>query len=331
MATLDVTNPTITDWLKTLDPNGAPARTIELMKQRNDLLDDMVILEGNLPNGHQVTAQTALPSSFWRLANVGNPPSKDSNAQFTEQAGTVENWSVIDKKVAELNGDVAAYRAQRAKAHVESLKQELVDTIFYGSAANPEEIIGFANRYNSTSAGNGSNVISAGGSGSDNSSIYLVGWGEQAVHMFYPRGANNVGLDYKDYGLQVVSSTISGNQLEAYRARWSWDIGLAVADWRNVVRIPNIDMSNLRAKTSAADLIELMIQALHTLPDLAAVRPVFYMNRGVARMLDVQRRDDVILGGGLKYENVDGMMKYSFRGVPVRICDKLTEAEGAVS
>ena len=328
---LAVTNPTVSDWLKTLDPDGTPARTIELLKQRNDMLDDVLVTEGNLPIGHQVTVQTALPESFWRLANVGTTPSKDSTAQFTEAAGTVENWSVIDRKVAELNGGAAEYRARRAAAHVESLKQELMGTLLYGSASNPEEIIGLANRYSSTTAGNGANVKSAGGTGSDNTSIWLIGWGEQAIHTFFPKGSNGAGIDYKDYGLQVVSSSISGAQLEAYRARWSWDIGLAVADWRYAFRICNIDVSNLKNKTAAANLIELMIQAMHSLPDLQSVRPAFYMNRGVARMLDVQRRDAVLLGGGLDYKNVDGRMVYDFRGVPVRICDQILETESLVS
>jgi hypothetical protein len=60
-------------------------------------------------------------------------------------------------------------------------------------------------------------------------------------------------------------------------------------------------------------------------------KPVFYMNRTCFQMLDIQRRDDVQSGGQLKYEQVDGEVKYSFRGIPVKICDSLLETEAAVS
>ena len=57
----------------------------------------------------------------------------------------------------------------------------------------------------------------------------------------------------------------------------------------------------------------------------------FYMNRTVFQMLDIQRRDDVISGGGLVYTDVDGKAVPSFRGIPIKIVDALLETEGQVS
>ncbi len=90
-------------------------------------------------------------------------------------------------------------------------------------------------------------------------------------------------------------------------------------------------MSSLVSKTSAADLIELMIKAIHRLPSLKVGKPVFYMNRSVFQMLDIFSRDDVLSGGGIGYENVAGIPQYSFRGIPVRVCDALVENEAVVS
>jgi hypothetical protein len=119
--------------------------------------------------------------------------------------------------------------------------------------------------------------------------------------------------------------------MRAYQDHWQWKCGLALKDWRFAVRIANIDISNLVAKSSAADLIELMIKAVHRIPSMGMGKPVFYMNRSVFQMLDIQRRDDVISGGGLTYQQVDGVAQPSFRGIPVRVCDALTEAEAVVS
>jgi hypothetical protein len=118
--------------------------------------------------------------------------------------------------------------------------------------------------------------------------------------------------------------------MRAYQERWQWKAGIALKDWRYVVRICNIDVSNLVAKSSAADLIELMIKAIHRIPALGLVKPAFYMNRTVFQMLDIQRRDDVIAGGGLSYQDVDGMMRPTFRGIPIAKTDALLETEATV-
>jgi len=48
-------------------------------------------------------------------------------------------------------------------------------------------------------------------------------------------------------------------------------------------------------------------------------------------MLDIQKRDDVVSGGGLSYDVVDGKPVMSFRGIPVRKVDALTETESQIS
>jgi hypothetical protein len=47
-------------------------------------------------------------------------------------------------------------------------------------------------------------------------------------------------------------------------------------------------------------------------------------------MLDIQRRDDV-QSGGMVYAEVDGKLIPSFRGIPIRIVDQLTETEAEVT
>ena len=138
---------------------------------------------------------------------------------------------------------------------------------------------------------------------------------------------------HENYGEQTVTTAtgIGGGKMRAYQERWQWKAGIALKDWRYVVRIPNIDISNLVAKSSAADLIELMIKATYRLPTLNGIRPVFYMNRTCLQMLDIQRRDDILTGGGLTWDTVDGKRQPSFRGIPVRMVDALTEAEAAVA
>lgn len=334
MATLSTAALTLADWAKRLDPNGKVPTIVELLQQSNEILDDMLFMEGNLPTGHRTTVRTGLPTVAWRLLNQGVTPSKSTTAQIDEQVGMLEAWSEVDCELAKLNGNIEAFRLSEAGAFIEAMNQEMAQTLFYGnSGVAQEEFTGLSPRYAAISgATNASHVISGAGSGSDNSSIWLVCWGDNTVSGIFPKGSK-AGLVHEDYGEVTVETTagIGGNRMRAFQERWQWKCGIALKDWRYVVRICNIDISNLIAKSSNADIPELMIKALYRVPSLKIGKPAFYMNRTCAEMLDILRRDDVISGGQLSYEVVDGKRIMRFRGIPIRICDQLTETEATVS
>jgi hypothetical protein len=333
MATLGSNVLTLADHAKRLDPEGKVPAIVELLSQSNELLQDMLFKEGNLPTGERTTVRTGLPSVYWRLINQGVSPSKSTTAQVDEGTGMLESWSEVDKDLAELNGNQSSFRLSEAQAFLEAMNQEMASTFFYGdSSVDPEEFNGLAIRYSSLSAANAQNIVSGGGSDSDNSSIYLVVWGGQSIHGIFPKGSK-AGLQHEDLGLVTVETTagIAGSRMRAYQDRWQWKCGVALKDWRYVVRIPNIDISSLVAKSSAADLIELMIKAVHRIPNINMGKACFYMNRTCFQMLDIQRRDDVQSGGQLSYDVVDGKREASFRGIPVRISDSLLETEATVS
>jgi hypothetical protein len=333
MSTLSSNALTLIDFAKRLDPDGKVPTIVELLSQTNEVLQDMMFMEGNLPTGHRTTVRTGLPTVAWRLLNQGVQPSKSTTAQVDEQCGMLEAWSEVDKDLAMLNGNTADFRLSEAQAFIEAMNIEMAQTLFYGNQGTaPEEFTGLSIRYSSTSAGNGQNIIKAGGSGSDNTSIWLVCWGPQTVHGIFPKGSK-AGLMHEDLGEVTVetSAGIAGTRLRAYQDHWQWKCGLALKDWRYAVRIANIDVSNLTGKSSAADLIEYMIRAIHRLPAMGMGKCAFYMNRTVKQMLDIQRRDDVQSGGSLIYNDVDGKLIPSFRGIPIRTTDALLETESAIS
>ncbi|MGU4976976.1 hypothetical protein MAX27_24900, partial [Escherichia coli] len=149
--------------------------------------------------------------------------------------------------------------------------------LFYGdSSVNPQQFMGLSSRYSSLSAGNAQNIIDAGGTGTDNTSIWLVVWGENTVHGIFPKG-QKAGIQMEDKG-QVTLEDAKGGKYEGYRTHYKWDNGLTLRDWRYVVRIANIDVSNLDAPSTAANIAKLMIRALHRIPNRGMGRPVFYMN-----------------------------------------------------
>lgn len=329
---INTTVPTLLDVAKRLDPDGQIATIVELLTQNNQILLDMPWSEGNLPTGNRTTVRTGLPAVTWRLLNGGVTPSKSTTAQIDEACGKLEAWSQVDCAVAKLNGNVGAFRLSEAKAFLEAMNQEFCSVLLYGnSGLNPEKFTGLAPRYSSLSAGNAQNIIDGGGTSVDNTSVWLVVWNDNTIHGIYPKGSV-AGLVRNDLGEKVVTVTqgVGGQMMLAYLEQFVWDCGIALKDWRYVVRLCNIDVSNLVAQSSAVDLTNKMIRMVHRIPVMTVGRPVFYMNRTVFEMLDIQRREAVQTGGQLKYEVVDGVSTPMFRGIPVRIVDQILLTEPRV-
>lgn len=332
MATLSTIHPTLIDVTKRLDPDGKIDAIAEILTQTNEILEDCVWIEGNLPTGHRTTVRTGLPTPTWRKLYGGVQPTKSTTAQVTDATGMMEMYAEVDKALADLNGNTAAFRLSEDRAHLEGMNSELASTMFYGNeGTEPEAFTGFAPRFNDTSANNGENIIDAGGSGSDNNSIWLVCWGPNTVHGIYPKGSTG-GLYMEDKG-QVTVENIDGSngRMEAYRTHYRWDCGLTVRDWRYVVRIANIDLSDLTKNASAgADLIDLMTQACELIPSLSLGKPVFYVSRTIRSFLRRQIMNKVA-NSTLTMDEVAGKMVTMFDGIPVRRVDALAANEAAVS
>lgn len=334
MATLSTTMPTLLDLARASDPNGKVMPVIEIMNQVNQMLEDMVWQEGNLPTGHKSTIRTGLPSPTWRKLYGGVQPTKGTTAQVTDTTGMLEAFSEVDKALADLNGNTGAFRTLQDRGHIEGISQELSRALLFESeATNPERITGFSPRFNDTTAANGENII-LGGSASgqtDNTSIWLIGWGPRSVFGIVPKGSQ-AGLQYKDYGEVVIESIDgAGGRMVAYRAHYRQDAGLVVADWRYVVRIANIDKSLLTADISTgADINDLMLQAIDKLPSLDGIRPAFYMSRTVRTMLGRQAITKV-KNSTLTMEQVQGKTVQMFQGIPIRRVDALAADEARVA
>ncbi len=327
------TVPTLIDQAKRTDPDGKIADIAELLTQTNEVLLDMPFMEGNLPTGHRTTVRTGLPTVAWRLLNAGTTPSKSTTAQIDEQCGLLEAWSEVDCKVANLNGNVGAFRLSEATSQIEAMTQEMASVLWYGnSGLNPEKFTGLSPRYGSSTGGNAQNVILGGSSDTDNTSIWLIVWGPRTITGIFPKGST-AGLQHKDLGEQVVqtSATVGGGRMLAYQEQFVWENGIAVRDWRYAVRICNIDVSNLVAESSNADLQNKMNRAYHRIPNISAGRAAWYMNRTTFEMLDIQRREDVRTGGQLNYSVVDGVTTPMYKGIPIRRSDAILNTEALVS
>lgn len=334
MATLSVTNPTLADLAKATDPDGSIADIVEILAETNEILEDMTWLEGNSPTGHRTTIRSGIPAPTWRKLYGGVQPNKAENVQVTDNCGMLEAYAEVDKALADLNDNAAAFRLSEDRAHIEGMNQELTDTLIFGDeSTEPEAFTGLAPRFNLTTAANGENIILGGGAGVDNASIWLIVWSPNTVHGIIPKGST-AGLQSTDLGevtLEDASGGSNTGRMQAYRTHYRWDAGLSVRDWRYIVRIPNIDKSALTADASAgANLPDLMFQAMNQIPNLNMGRAAFYMSRTVMTFLR-QQLSNATSGSTLTVEMVGGAMVTRFQGIPIRRVDALAADEALVS
>jgi hypothetical protein len=332
MATLADTHPTLLDLARRTDPDGKIADIVEILNQTNEILMDMVWQEGNLTTGNRTTIRTGLPQPTWRKMYGGVQPSKSRSVQVTDNTGMLEAYGEVDKALADLNGNTAAFRLSEDRPHIEGMNQEIAQTLFYGNeGTEPEAFTGLSPRFNDKSAANADNIIDGGGVGTDNASIWLGVWGPNTGYGIVPKGSV-AGLQQQDLGEVTIENVDgAGGRMQAYRSHYRWDAGLTIRDWRYFVRIANIDRSALTADASAgANLPDLMFQAYERLPNITSGRAAWYMDRGLVTKLR-QQSANAVKNSTLSIDNVGGAMVTSFNGVPIRRVDVLSPDEALVA
>jgi hypothetical protein len=143
--------------------------------------------------------------------------------------------------------------------------------------------------------------------------------------------------------LPALDTQSPAQEFLAWRTWMQWNIGLAIHDWRFCVRACNIDVSLLNG-ANAANLINMLVQMVHRPPimpvgvapvqdsdspdKLVMARSAFYMNRTILTYLDQQamNKTNVLL----RMEEWDGEMVTTFRGIPCRCVDAITNTETRV-
>ncbi len=337
MATLGSTYIDLIDVIKQKDPDGSIATIIELLKQMNPILDDAIAMECNKGGEHVHTTRTGLPAVSWGALYKGVAQSKSITQQVTDTTGFLEGLSTIDERVLNLAKNRGAVRLNEAMSYIESMDQEMATGIFYhDTATTPEKFKGLAARYNTLAgSGAGNQIIDAGGTGSDNTSIWFVTWGDRHTTLLYPEGTS-AGLQREDMGRQRVLDG-SGNPYYVEEEKFTWHIGCSVKDWRYNARIANVDVSNMQAGTVA--LYTFMRKAYYKLQsrmrrgNATIGRQAIYCNRDVMEALDA-----LAFNAGnsdnftrLKPKEIEGEEVLTYRGIPLRETDALINSEARVT
>ena len=331
MATLGATFVDLIDIYKLQDGKGQYVEVIEMLKEMNPILDDAIAVECNKGTTHLHTVRTGLPSVTWGKLYQGIPQGKSRTAQVEDTTGFVEGLSTVDERLLAISSNEGAVRLSEAMSYLEAMNQSVTSKIFYGnSASDPEEFMGFGPRFNSLTAPNGNQIIDAGGTGSDNTSIWFISWGENQCSLLYPKGTT-AGVTREDKGSQRVTDA-GGNAYYAKEELFRWNVGLAVKDWRYVARVANIDVSDIQA--GSVKLYNFLRKAYYKLQSrrVAGGKLAIYCNRDVLEALDALSTNagstDSFIR--LKPMEIEGKEVMTYRGIPIRESDAILNTEARV-
>ena len=330
MATLGNSFIDLIDIYKLQDGNGQFVPVIEMLMEMQPILDDAIAVECNKGTTHLHTVRTGLPNVTWGKLYQGIPNSKGKTAQVEDTTGFVEGLSTVDTRLLDLSTNEGAVRLSEAQAYLEAMAIEVGAKVFYGNtASDPEEFMGLAPRFNDLGAANGGQIVDAGGTSTDNTSIWFVTWGDNQCNLLYPKGTQ-AGVQREDMGKQRV--TDGTGAYYAKEEKFTWHVGLAVKDWRYVARIANIDVSDLKAGSVA--LYDFMRKAFYRLQSrrVAGGKIAIYCNRDIIEALDALATNagasDSFIR--LKTTEIEGKEVTTYRGIPIRETDALINTEARV-
>ncbi|WP_332774431.1 major capsid protein [Pseudomonas sp. ESBL1] len=330
MAILTSTMPTLIDKFSRQDSTQKIMKIVELMAKQNDILMDAEYMECNDGSKHKTTMRSGIPEPTWRMFNQGIQPSKSTTVPVLDTTGMMEDYGLVDKALADLSGNADAFRASENLGKLQGFNNKAARYMFYGNTqSEPQSFLGLAPRYNSLAAESGRNIVDAGGTGSTNTSIWFVTWGELTTHLLYPKGSV-AGFQHRNLGEDTVKDDVGG-EFQAYRDHFKWDIGMSVRDWRANVRVANIDVTQLTSDAaSGAKLIENMIKAYYLIdnPMQGEGKTVIYANRTIQTFLHLQAMNSKNVN--LTLGEYAGRKIPELLGIPIKRCDELINTEARV-
>lgn len=333
MATIGNTYLSLADLYKNQEGGEVTADIIEMLSQINPIIADMPAIECNQGATHMTTVRTGLPTATWRSLYQGVQPSKATNKQVKDTTGMLEAWSEVDAKLVELAAEGAGqFRLNEAQAFLQTMSNEWASTIFYGSEEN--EFTGLSPRFNEWSDdkddGAAYQVIDAGGTGNDLTSIWMIVWSPTTCHGLYPHGTM-AGISRQDLGEETTDDG-NGGKYRVVREKFELNTGLSVRDYRYVVRIANIDVSAVQDGT--VDLYALMRKGYYRLYQRKAPNgtAAIYCNTDIMEALDAQATNNGTTDNFVRLTpmEIQGETIMGYRGVPVREVDALLSTEDQV-
>lgn len=341
MATLVQSTLSLIDELKGVDGKGRLIDVVETMNNTSqNIMDDWVWMQCNSKTKHTRSIRTGLPSVAWGALYAGIPQSKSTKQTVDDTTGFVEALSAVDQRqIALYAGNDVMIRSMEGRSFIESMSQELVTAMFYhNSDTNARLPKGLGARYGvKATSGAGAQIVDAGGSGSDNTSIWFVEWGYDGLSVIYPEGTT-AGIERENKGQQRILDA-AGNPYYVEEELFRCYCGFSLGDWQRVSRVANLDVSGMQ--DGSVDVYDFLRQAYYKLKSRRASklmdqsapgRVAIYCNRDVMQAMDALASNAGTTDNftRLKYGEIEGKEVLTYRGIPIRETDAILNTETRV-
>jgi hypothetical protein len=262
---------------------------IELLRMTNQLYIDVPAFPANNGTINVTTQRIIRQAGQHRIYNQGVANVATQTNVVHDRLAILEAYSEVDKDEADHSGNVNALRGSEGQGIVKGMGITQAETLIYGDGSNPEEFDGLFTRRNALTLPNGNpdpNVIDAGGTGSNLTSIYVVAVGRDLFHLIYPQGASTVGVERNDKGEQTLIKA-DGTKYEIYREFFKAQYGITIRAPDAVKRICNIPTS-----MTGEEIVDILLETRRKLPPGASTYAM-YANLDILIKIDKAAREKV--------------------------------------
>jgi hypothetical protein len=308
--------------------DGGIVRVAEVLVEENEALADIPWSAGNLLTGDIHYKRTVNPMAHRRNINQGIKASVSKKEAETDTCMQIASRSVIDMTELKIAPDAAAYLALEARPHIAVMGEQVVRTIFYGDDAGG--VLGIRPRYNKLNGDKKRQIIDAGGTGANLTSVYIVKWAPEEVTGIYPKNTS-MGLEIKTMTDQLVPDK-DGELFTAHITDYSQFIGFKLRDERYIARVCNIDMDAIATDAAARQaLFRNLITAKNRIYHVSQGRVVMYMCPDLANIIEIASFEKENTVVGYKDGLTSDTRILTFSGIPIRKNDFQAQAETKVA
>jgi hypothetical protein len=305
--------------------DAAISQLVEIAQKRTPLIEDLPMRQGTEKTGNKVMIRTGYPHGTWTKLYEGIQPEKSQVAQVTDECGHLEGLSKIDQSELDIADNPASLISIEDKGFFIGMSEDVERNAFYGQRGG-KEFAGLECRYNTfdrTKALSADYVLDGGGTTvGGQTSIWFVIWGDMTAFGFY--GKNTTGGIRRQVFPIAPMEAPQGGTMIGRQTHFDWWIGLTVKDYRSIVRIANIDVSNL----DTFDFDSYLIKATNLIENKRLGTPLIYMNKTVKTALDIYRAKKL----NVQYAPVawNGNEIDGYRGFGIRDAEMLLLTEDVV-
>jgi hypothetical protein len=337
MATL-ATAYTLQNTMTEATEDGALIEVFDNLSKVNKLMEILPWHPTNRALNHITGEETSYAIPTPVVANEGGTEVINEVEQIIDVPINYHNVITPDPLALKGINDIGEWRARQVKRYGKGYVQSISEQVISGDALTTpgKSIDGLAKRLNSlpTSATDVTDpfytVQSAGGAGADNTSIYVLGLGEEGVYGIY--GKNGVGgFQYSLKPAQYVTAAGGDGKIWTEPMDVSWEVGLCASNRRAMGRLCNIDFSDLTNDASAgANLVNELIHLINkTQVFEMGLTPVLLAQNDVISYFEAQRVNHGATQVGLTEDL--GMALTTIKGIPFLRMDAIGIDEAVIS